>query len=143
VFRKPEAPEPTPPPARRFTDRQGDATVILPGLAIDGDIEGEDSVDIAGRVHGNVRIGGLCRVRETGRVEGDIRARQVLIEGEVEGRRITAAEKLELGARARVRADLEAGTVALADGCRFHGSVRMGGEGGAVTFTEKRAGEPR
>ena len=143
MFRKPEQASPEPPHARRFTDRPDHATVILPGVSIGGDIEGEGSVDLGGTVRGDVRIGGLCRVREKGRIEGSIRARQVLIEGEVEGRHVKATEKLELRAHARVSADLEAGTVAMADGCEFHGSVRMGGEGGAVTFKEKRSGDSR
>ena len=143
MFRKPEQASPEPPPTRRFTDRDDHATVILSDLSIEGDIAGEGSVDLGGTVRGNVRIGGLCRVREKARIEGSIVARQVLIEGEVQGLYVKATGKLELGAHARVRADLEAGTVALADGCELHGSVRMGGEGGAVTFSEKRSGESR
>jgi cytoskeletal protein CcmA (bactofilin family) len=143
MFRKPEpeAPPPEPVPSRRFTDRQDHATIILEGLQVEGDVEGQDSVEIAGALRGNVRIEGLCRVRERGRVVGSIRARQVLIEGEVEGPTIEARERLELRSRARVRADLDAGSVALADGCEFHGRIEMrGGASGATTFTEKRSG---
>jgi len=142
MFRKqepPSAPPPEPTPARRFTDRHEHATVILAGLRVEGDIEGDDSVEIGGALKGNVRIEGLCRVREKGRVEGSIRARQVLIEGEVEGKDVKARERLELRSHARVLANIEAASVALADGCEFHGSIRMSGGSGAVTFTEKRA----
>jgi len=142
MFRKQEpAPPPPaePPPARRFTDQPDHATILLAGLRIEGDIEGDDSVEIGGVLKGNVRIGGLCRVREKGRVEGSIRARQVLIEGEVDGKDVKARDRLELRAQARVRADLEAGSVALADGCQFHGQIKMSGGAGATTFTEKRA----
>jgi cytoskeletal protein CcmA (bactofilin family) len=143
MFRKQEPaapPPPAPPPARRFTDRLDHATVLLAGLRIEGDIEGEDSVEIGGALKGNVRITGLCRVRERGRVEGSIRARQVLIEGEVEGKDVKAHERLELRSQARVMADLEATSVALADGCEFHGSIRMSGAArNATTFKEKRA----
>jgi cytoskeletal protein CcmA (bactofilin family) len=144
MFRKHEAtppPAPEPPPARRFTDQLDHATVILAGLRIEGDIEGDDSVDIGGDLLGNVRIEGLCRVRESGSVKGSIRARQVLIEGEVEGRDVKARERLELRSHARVRADLDARSVALAEGCEFHGQIKMSGGGsGATTFTEKRSG---
>jgi cytoskeletal protein CcmA (bactofilin family) len=146
MFRKQEAAPPAAPepaPARRFTDRQHHATIILAGLRIEGDIDGDDSVEIGGALKGNVRIGGLCRVREKGRVEGSIRARQVLIEGEVDGKDVKARERLELRSHARVMADLEAASVALAEGCEFHGQIRMSGGGGAAaatTFTEKRSG---
>lgn len=142
MFRKQEAPPPPapePPPARRFTDRHEHATVILSGLRIEGDIEGDDSVDIGGALVGNVRIEGLCRVRESGSVEGSIRARQVLIEGRVEGRDVKARERLELRSHAKVWADLDARSVALADGCQFHGQIKMSGGAGATTFTEKRS----
>lgn len=143
MFRKQEAPPPPePPPARRFTDQLDHATVILAGLRIEGDIEGGDSVEIGGTLEGNVRIEGLCRVRESGTVKGSIRARQVLIEGEVEGRDVKARERLELRSHARVRADLDAASVALADGCQFHGQIRMSGASGATTFKEKRASPP-
>jgi len=141
MFRKQETtppPAPDPAPARRFTDQLDHATIVLAGLRIEGDIEGDDSVDIGGTLVGNVRIGGLCRVRESGSVEGSIRARQVLIEGAVEGRDVKARERLELRSRARVRADLDAGSVALADGCEFQGQIKMSGSTAATTFTEKR-----
>jgi cytoskeletal protein CcmA (bactofilin family) len=143
MFRKQEPaappPPPEPPPARRFTDQLDHATIILAGLRIEGDIEGDDSVEIGGALKGNVRIEGLCRVREKGRVEGSIRARQVLIEGEVDGKHVKARERLELRSHARVMADLDASSVALADGCEFHGQIRMSGGTGATTFTEKRS----
>lgn len=153
MFRKPQPPEaarpdtphadvprPEPPPSRRFTDQVAHATVLLAGLRIKGDIEGEDSVEIAGVLQGNLRIGGLCQVREGATVTGNIRARQVLIEGEVRGRRIEARERLELRSRARVRADLDAGSVALAEGCEFNGRIQMSGSvTGATTFQEKRS----
>lgn len=143
MFRKQQAappPAPQPAPVRRFTDQHEQATIILAGLRIEGDIEGEDSVEIGGALKGNVRVGGLCRVREKGRVEGSIRARQVLIEGEVDGKDVKARERLELRSHARVMADLEAASVALAEGCEFHGQIKMtGARGGATTFTEKRS----
>lgn len=143
MFRKQEPPpppaRPEPTPARRFTDQLDDPTIILSGLRVRGDIEGQDSVDIGGTLVGDVRIEGLCRVREGGSVKGSIRARQVLIEGVVEGRDVKARDRLELRSHARVRADLDARSVALADGCEFHGQVRMTGGAGATTFTEKRS----
>jgi len=137
---RPEPPRPEPPPSRRFTDEVAHATVLLVGLRVKGDIEGEDSVEIAGTLEGNVRIGGLCQVREGASVTGDISARQVLIEGAVQGHRVQARETLEMRSHARVRADLDASSVALAEGCVFNGRIQMRGSvSGATTFTEKRS----
>jgi cytoskeletal protein CcmA (bactofilin family) len=134
----PEAPQP-PPPARRFTDQAGQGTIIQSGLRIEGRIEGADSVDIGGTLIGDVAVEGLVRVRERGRVEGNISGAQVLVEGAVEGPKVTAEQKLELRGRAHVRSELVAATVAIAEGAEFHGKVEMRGGGkGAVTFREKR-----
>jgi cytoskeletal protein CcmA (bactofilin family) len=144
MFRKPpealpEEPPAAPPPARRFTDQAGQGTIIQGGLRIEGRIEGADSVDIGGILVGDVAVEGLVRVRERGRVEGSISGTQVLVEGSVEGPRVTAQQKLELRGRAHVRSELVAATVAIAEGAEFHGKVEMrGGGGGAVTFREKR-----
>lgn len=145
MFKKPPEPQPEAPAAapasgRRFTDQADRGTIIQPGLRIDGRIEGGDSLDVGGTVVGDVRVEGLVRVRERGRIEGSVSARQVLVEGAVEGPKVTAEQKLELRARSHVRSELVAATVAIAEGAEFHGKVEMrGGGSGAVTFREKRA----
>lgn len=111
---------------------------------IKGDISGGDSVDLGGTIHGNIRIEGLCRVREKARIEGDISATQVLVEGSVEGRKISATEKIELRANSHVRAEMHGATIAIGEGAEFHGKVEMRGGGtGQVTFKEKRGERPK
>jgi len=94
----------------------------------------------------------LFRVRASGRIVGDITAKSLVVEGEVSGRALTA-DKVEIGAAARVRANVRARVVAIAEGAFFDGQVQMDNREGpadALTFTEKRkprdgpdpAGEP-
>jgi cytoskeletal protein CcmA (bactofilin family) len=139
----PPEPAPEPRPARRFTDTTaGQTTILRAGLRIVGPLSGEDSVDLGGSLEGDSEIVGLFRVRETARVKGNIVADQVLIEGEVEGEQILARQKVVLGPRARVRADIETASLALAEGSFLDGRVHMT-EGGAgpVAYHERRTGE--
>ncbi len=161
MFRKPEtppplpapplpaapapAPVPAPPiPARRVTDApRVPKTVIGPAMQIKGSLTGDDPVDLAGTLEGDSQVTALFRVRASGRIVGDITAKSLVVEGEVSGR----------APAARVRANVRARVVAIAEGAFFDGQVQMDNREGpadALTFTEKRkprdgpdpAGEP-
>jgi cytoskeletal protein CcmA (bactofilin family) len=132
---------------RRVTDSaEGPTTVIGPGTRIKGCVSGGDSVDLAGTLEGDSRISGLYHVRETARVVGDITATNIVVDGEVSGRTLVA-QKVEIGAAARVRAHVRARVVAIAEGAFFDGQVHMEGRPGpaapATTFREKRRGRRR
>ncbi len=140
----PVAPEPEgPPPARRLTDAP--CATRLGGLRIRGTLTGSDSVELSGTFDGPINVEALCRVNAGGHVTGDLTAGDAVIAGDVQGR-LTVIGRLELGAHARVVADIEAGTIAIAEGCFIEGRIHMrGSEGGSqpVTFKEKRRGKRR
>jgi cytoskeletal protein CcmA (bactofilin family) len=135
------APDPAATPARRFTDAlPAFPTAFGPGIQVRGALTGSDSLEVAGRFEGSIEVDGLCHVAEGACVLGPLTAGDAIIEGEVQGR-VTVRGRVELRASARVRGDVEARTVALADGCFFDGRIHMTGrEGPAVptTFQEKR-----
>jgi cytoskeletal protein CcmA (bactofilin family) len=126
-------------PARRFTDVVG-GSVFGPTLRIRGSIIGADAVEIAGQVEGPIEVDGLLHVADGARVTGPVTATDAVIEGELQGR-LTARGRVELRASAKVRADVHASTVAIAEGCFFDGRIHMGaseGDGGPTRFREKR-----
>ena len=137
---KPEAP---PAPARRFTDTADpNATFVGPGARIKGDLVSDGPLDVAGTLEGDTRVSAHCHIREGARVTGRLEARSLVVEGEVSGPALVA-DKLEIGATARVKSSIQARVVAIADGAFFEGEVRMegpGGPGAPQTFTEKRKG---
>jgi cytoskeletal protein CcmA (bactofilin family) len=140
MSRSPKSTRDQEPRTRRFTDVASDElTLIGAGLRIEGDIEGEDAVDLAGKLEGDVEVGGLVRIREEGRVKGSIKADNVLVEGEVKGESIVSRNKIELRSRARVEADIDAATLAIGEGSFLQGHVHMR-EGGAghLPFKERR-----
>jgi cytoskeletal protein CcmA (bactofilin family) len=141
---KPEAtPSPSAPQqARRFTDSlDPHATVIGPATRVKGELVADGPVDLAGTLEGEARVTGHCRIREKAIVKGRVEATTLVVEGQVEGPGLVA-EKIEIGAGARVRSNIEARIVAIADGAFFEGTVHMDEPGAPVTFKEKRGPRP-
>jgi cytoskeletal protein CcmA (bactofilin family) len=140
MFGKAPAPPPE-PPSRRFTDAvDQDATVIGPGTHVKGELVAEGPVDLAGFLDGDARVSAHLRVRSGARVTGRLEAKSLVVEGELSGPSV-AAERVEIGASARVRSNVRARVVAIAEGAFFEGEVRMddtGAPGTPITFTEKR-----
>lgn len=130
-------------PARRFTDQAGDIeTVIGEGTRVEGEIHGTTSMELWGTVEGKVKIDGLCWIRETGRLVGEVTAANVVVEGRLQGK-ITASQKVELRATCHVEGNIATRALAVAEGGYVEGHVQMqgSGEGGGlrqVTFQEKR-----
>jgi cytoskeletal protein CcmA (bactofilin family) len=130
---------------RRFTDGvEGFASVIGPGVAMDGGFSGTTDVRLMGEFSGEMKVDGLVWVGPEARLTGELDAADVLIEGRVTGT-VRAVGKIELRASARVEADLTARRIAAAEGSFFEGSVTMldVASDGMVTFDEKRAAEDR
>jgi cytoskeletal protein CcmA (bactofilin family) len=139
-----KAPTPAPSPetpSRRFTDAvDPNATVIGPGTQVKGELVAEGPVELAGLLDGDARVSAHLRVRPGARVTGRLEAKSVVVEGEVTGASV-AAERIEIGATARVSSSIQARVVAIAEGAFFEGEVRMdatGAPGTPITFTEKR-----
>jgi cytoskeletal protein CcmA (bactofilin family) len=141
-----QPPPPAPPPSRRFTDPHASevATVIGAAIQIKGELSGDDPVLVAGTIEGPSIVTGLYRVEKGARVLGDVQAASIVVNGEVSGTTL-AADKVEIGASARVQASVRARVVALAEGAFFDGQIHMEGgdpEGAAVSFKEKRKARP-
>jgi cytoskeletal protein CcmA (bactofilin family) len=140
-----QKPEPTQTKeTRRFTDSvESYSTVIGPGISIRGELTGSDSVDVAGTLEGDSRVESHYRVREGARVAGRIEATSLVVAGEVSGPELVA-DKIEIGASARVQASLHAHVVAIAEGAVFDGGVHMrGGESGSGPTVFKEQRKPR
>ena len=114
--------------------------MIGPRTGIKGDLSGGDPVDIAGVLEGHSSVTGLYRVRQGARVVGNVTATSIVIEGELSGEKLVG-EKVEIGASARVHANVRARLVAIAEGAFFDGQVHMEGRDAPIApmaFTEKR-----
>jgi cytoskeletal protein CcmA (bactofilin family) len=125
-----------------LTDASAPATVIGSGTSVRGDVTGSDAVEIRGTLEGDCRTGGLCIVAEGGRVLGNVEAAGLVVAGEVDAGTLVA-DRIELRASARVKGDLAARVIAIADGAFYEGDVKMQGpdaSAGPVYFKDRRSG---
>jgi len=117
----------------RMPDREAKESLIASNLAIEGKIQGAGHVRIAGRFKGDVQVDGDLTIEVGAKVNGSVRARRVVIAGELEGN-VESAERVELFSSAVMAGDIKAGTVTVAAGARMRGQVEFG--------TEERAASP-
>jgi cytoskeletal protein CcmA (bactofilin family) len=101
------------------------ASRITPGISLKGEISGREDLWIGGSVEGTMRMSSARMVvGASGKVQGDVEAREIVIEGKVDGN-LRAAERLEIAATGAVRGDAAAPRVALHEGAVFNGSMEV------------------
>jgi cytoskeletal protein CcmA (bactofilin family) len=101
-----------------------DRTMIARPSKIEGRISGSGEIFVNGLVNGTIDATGTVNVAEQGRVEATIHGKMVTIAGTVTGD-ITADERIELGASARVDGNITAPRILIRDGATFKGQVNM------------------
>jgi len=127
-------------PKRRLLDKLGAApTFVADGCRITGDVETPGPMVVCGSVRGDGKIGGALSMATGSAWEGEVHAEHAVIAGSIGGRLIVAG-KLEIGASAIIRADIEARSIALAKGAVIEGAVRVTSGQPIVKFDEKRGG---
>ena len=100
-------------------------SVIGPGVVIEGTIEGDDDLRVAGKVKGNISLRGNLAVEPGARIDGEIRAGNVALGGAVEGN-IQASATVKLLETGQLVGDLKARNLVAALGSRMHGRVEFG-----------------
>jgi cytoskeletal protein CcmA (bactofilin family) len=109
---------------RRRKSDQMPFSIIAKDMAIIGDLETEGVVRIEGRIRGTVRAGSQVLVGQGAQLEGDLHTREAVIGGEVVGS-IHAAERVELQASASVTGNIHTPRIAVMEGGRVSGEVRI------------------
>jgi cytoskeletal protein CcmA (bactofilin family) len=94
-------------------------------ISIVGELRGDEDLTILGKVEGKVELPQhSVTIGRTARVNADIHAKIVSVEGEVKGN-LLAAEQILIRKTATMLGNLTAPRVGLEDGCSFRGSVDM------------------
>jgi len=125
------APTPEPAPVSK-------ESLIAADLTIEGKIEGTGHVRIAGRFKGDVNVQGDLSLERGAKLNGGVRAKKVVLAGELEGN-IESAARVELLESAVVIGDLKAGTLTVAAGAKIRGHVDCGWETSAAPAAPKPA----
>lgn len=100
-------------------------SIIAADLTIEGKIEGSGDVRIAGRFKGDVNVQGNLTIEQGAKLNGGVRAKQVLVSGELEGN-IESASLVELRDSAVLIGDLKAGSLTVAAGSKIRGHIECG-----------------
>ncbi len=100
-------------------------TVIGADAFIKGEMTVESRARILGKVEGTIRAKGQIEVADKGRCVASVNAGLIHVDGSIEGN-VTASEKVELSATARVKGDLVAPKLVVAEGAAFTGHVNVG-----------------
>lgn len=109
---------------RRRKSDQMPFSIIAKDMSIVGDLETEGVVRIEGRIRGTVRAASQVLVGQGAQVEGDVHTREAVIGGEVMGA-IHAIERVELQATASVTGNISTPRIAVMEGGKVSGEVRI------------------
>jgi cytoskeletal protein CcmA (bactofilin family) len=101
-----------------------DPTIIRAQTLVQGNLTGEDPVEVEGQLIGQVALQNTLTVHPGGLARGQLHVTQAFIFGRVEGT-LTATERVYLGPSAVVIADVEAPLVRVDDGAKLHGKLLM------------------
>lgn len=100
-------------------------TVIGKDTVIEtGRMESKQSVQVNGKVLGDMEVQASLVVGQIGLVEGDIQAAFVLVAGRIVGN-ITVSQQIHLTKTAVVVGDIECQSIVIDDGAKIEGSFHM------------------
>lgn len=108
---------------RRRTD-QIPFSIIASDMTVIGDLETEGVVRVEGRVRGTVRAAAQVLVAAGAVIEGDLHTQEAVVAGQVSGA-IVARERVELQATAVVAGDIHTPRIAIVEGAKVTGEVKM------------------
>ena len=125
----PSAPAAPPsPPPRPAPATSEEKTTIGQHISIEGQIRGKEHLVIEGSMKGNVQMENHnFTVGANGRVDGEVRAQNVSISGQLKGT-INALGKVEVTKEADFYGDIKAKSISVEDGAYFKGSIELNRE---------------
>lgn len=101
-------------------------TLISDKTTIVGDVRFRGGLHVDGHIQGQLQaedgVPAAVRISEVGRIDGDIRAARVIINGTVIGN-VYATEHLELASKASIKGDVYYGLIEMAMGAEVNGSL--------------------
>jgi cytoskeletal protein CcmA (bactofilin family) len=115
-------------PRREIIPRDRHESVFGAGVTIEGKIEGDGDVRIAGKFKGDIHIKGDLNIEKGAHLTAKINAETVTIGGELEGN-VVANAQVKLLESGQLIGDLKASTLIVAAGSRMRGNVEFGWTG--------------
>jgi cytoskeletal protein CcmA (bactofilin family) len=112
-----------------------------PSLFLNGELSGKEDLIIEGQFQGKINLKNHSLIiGPEGKVEADIRAKNITIKGYVKGN-IFASGKVFISEEAQLDGNITASIISVMDGAQFKGSVKMEKAGETISPPEERAEE--
>lgn len=105
------------------TDSGPRTTVVAAGTELTGDIELKDNFHLDGKMQGNINARGDVTIGQSGRFQGDVKAKRVLVSGHMDGK--VDADRLEIVASGQVSGDIKVRELVIEPGGQFVGSSHV------------------
>lgn len=113
----------------------GQTAIIGQSIFIKGELTGNEDITIDGKIEGKISLKDHhLTIGPGGKIKADLTAKTITILGDVLGN-VTAKEKVELKETGKLRGNIQAPRISVADGAFFKGSVDM--EAGLEAVKEK------
>lgn len=107
-----------------FGKSSGSTSLLSKKVNIVGDIQGNEDLHVEGRFKGSITISGNIFVGQTGLVEADIEADNIVIQGKIHGN-VVARKQLEIQALGELIGDCTAQSIDIKEGAMFEGRSKM------------------
>jgi cytoskeletal protein CcmA (bactofilin family) len=106
-------------------DKAADSTSLLSkNVKIEGEIQGPENLHVEGYIKGSIKLSGDVFVGNTGIVEADVEAKNIVIQGEVTGN-VLAHQQLEIHPTGKLIGNCSAASIDIKEGAIFEGRSNM------------------
>jgi len=102
----------------------GTTSLLSKEVKIEGDIQGNENLQIEGKLIGSIKLAGDIYVGPTGIVEANVEADNVVIQGQVSGN-VTARKQLQIQSSGKLLGDCTAQSIDIREGALFEGRSKM------------------
>jgi len=100
-------------------------TNVAAGVRIKGEISGNEDLLVDGSIEGPVHLGdGQLTIGASGKLVGDIEAREVIVLGSVRGN-VKARDRVEIKTEGSIVGDVATARIIIEDGAQFKGSIEI------------------
>ncbi len=99
-------------------------TILKDDTELEGEINFRETLEIRGKFKGKIKSDGVLIIAPEAEIEGEIKARIVILAGAVRGN-IEASEKIDILSTGRLFGDIKTAKLRIADGVIFEGNCHM------------------
>ena len=102
----------------------GKTSLLSKKVKIEGDIQGDEDLRVEGHFKGNIKVTGDFVIGQSGVVEADVEADNIVIQGKITGN-VLARKQLEIQSSGQLLGDCKAKSIDIKEGALFEGRSSM------------------